>query len=216
MLAASLGLPAWGRRFGAPMLLAATAILIHLLPTAGSLLEYSRTGIAAGEAWRLLTGHWTHGSLDHLSWDAVVFAVLGCILAKRSLTTFWWTVTGSAVAISLALFAIEPRWETYRGLSGIDAALFAALAVTLWRETERRPERALAAGALLLLGAKILFELATGSALFTAAVPGHQVVPLAHLVGLATGLMVALISRGGFFATRAAPALIRVTKESSR
>jgi rhomboid family GlyGly-CTERM serine protease len=162
------------------------------LPSAASWLEYSRTDIAAGEIWRVFTGHWAHGSLDHLAWDALVFAILGCALAKRSLATFWWTVSGSAIAISLALLAMEPRWETYRGLSGIDAALFAALAAILWRTGERRLERGLAAGALLLLAGKIVFELATGSTLFTAAVPGHQVVPLAHLVGLGAGLTAAL------------------------
>ncbi len=182
-----------GRRFGAPVLLAAAAVLIHFVPAADGMLEYSRQSIAAGEVWRAFTGHWTHGSADHLAWDALVFAVLGCALVRRSRATFWWTVAGSAVAISFALFAIEPQWETYRGLSGIDAALFAALAATLWRDGKRREDRHLAAGALLLLGAKIVFELATGSTLFATAVPGHQVVPLAHLAGLAAGLLVARV-----------------------
>ena len=189
--------PPRGRRLGAPALLAgplllsALAVLVHLLPGAAALLQYERAEILRGQLWRLLTGHWTHTSPDHLVWDVVAFSALGVALAWRSRGLFWRTVIGSAAAISAALLLLAPQWHTYRGLSGIDSALFVALAVTLLAG-ERRADRLRGAAALLLFAGKVGFETLTGSALFTTPVPDHQVVPLAHLVGASVGLVAAV------------------------
>jgi len=197
--------PSRGRRFGVPallvlpklltlagpVLLAAGAVVVHLLPGVISLLEYSRDAILGGQLWRIITGHWTHASLDHLVWDVLAFAALGGAVAWRDRGLFWWTVLGSAVAISLTLFVFAPQWETYRGLSGIDSALFVALGAAVWMESKRRSDRWLAGTALLLFSGKVSFEMLTGSALFTTDVAGHEVVPMAHFVGACVGVAAA-------------------------
>lgn len=192
-----LGAPAFqaANRLAAPALLAAAAVLVQLIPGAAGLFEYDRSAILDGQLWRLFTGHWTHLSLDHLAWDVLAFAALGGALAWRSRRLCRRIILGSAAAISAALLLIGPRWESYRGLSGIDSALFAALAATLWLENRRRSDRWLGATALILFCGKVGLEMLTGSALFTGDVPGHEIVPLAHFVGAGVGLALVLGQR---------------------
>ena len=95
---------------------------------------------------------------------------------------------GSATAISVALLVLAPQWGTYRGLSGIDSALFVALAALLLLKSGRWPDRSLGAVALVLFCGKVAAEMLTASALFTSDTPGHEVVPLAHFVGAVVGL----------------------------
>lgn len=183
-----------GRRIGAPAFLAAIAPLLYFLPGAGRALEYDRGAIAGGQLWRILTAHWTHSSLDHLAWDVLVFAVLGAVLASRNPRLFRWIVVVGPVAISGALLFLGPQWHSYRGLSGVDSALFVALCTVLWRELSGK-ERWLVAAAVLLFSGKIAIEATAGVALFATDLAGQDVVPLAHLSGGAVGLLCALLCR---------------------
>src|SRR3990172_6884652 len=67
-------------------LLALLAGIVYLVPGLASSLQFDLSAIAAGEGWRIVTGHWTHVSLDHLLWDAAVFAALGFASERRSLS----------------------------------------------------------------------------------------------------------------------------------
>jgi len=60
----------------ASLFLAATAAVVFSWPGLAAHLQYDRAAIAAGEVWRLASGHWTHYSLDHVVWDALAFATL--------------------------------------------------------------------------------------------------------------------------------------------
>ncbi len=169
---------------------------LYLSPELAGRLEYDRTAIAAGELWRLLTGHWTHWSGEHLFWDLLVFAVAAALwerLGRRRRLLA--CLLCSALAISLALWVLLPQVALYRGLSGLDCALVTALAAESIRRARarRRPGVALAL-ACVLAGYlfKIAFELATGSTLFldAAAAPAANV-PLAHVVGGVCGWAVA-------------------------
>ncbi len=181
----------------ASLALAGLAVVLHLVPGARELLAWERAGLAAGELWRVFSGHWVHWSDPHLLWDVATFAVLGAACERRARGHFLACVAGSALAISLWLWlwAQSARLDAYAGLSGIDSALFAWLAVDVARERWR--EGHLAAGALLAtlfaaFALKVGFELATGAPLFVSQLgPGVQPVPAAHLVGAAVGVLVA-------------------------
>jgi rhomboid family GlyGly-CTERM serine protease len=184
-----------GRRLpGASLLLALPAFCFQILPRLACRCQFDRRAIAAGEVWRLVTGHWTHWSLDHLLWDLAAFTGLAvaCELApgcgrKRMLGA----VGLAAVAIPAVLWVALPRLATYRGLSGIDSALFVLLAVTVLREDLAACRRGWAWIGLLALAAflaKCGYEAATGRALFAAA-SGFVPVPLAHLIGGLSGLI---------------------------
>jgi rhomboid family GlyGly-CTERM serine protease len=186
-----------GRRLpGASLFLALPALLLLWAPRLAPFLAFDRGAVAAGEVWRLLTGHWVHWSLAHLLWDLAAFLGLAtaCELApscgrRRMLSA----VALAAIAIPAVLWIALPRMPTYRGLSGLDSALFVLLVVTLLREDWHAGHRAWAAAeiaVLVLFLGKCLYEAATGEAFFATA-GGFVPVPLAHLVGGLMGLAVA-------------------------
>ncbi len=172
--------------------LSSVAIATWALPGAAVALQYDRAAIAGGELWRLVTGHWAHWGTDHLTWDLVVFTVFGALIERRSRRGFAAVVGGAAAAISVALWFAAPQFQFYRGLSGIDSALFAAFFAQLLRDAWR--ERSLLEAivpVLALLGfvGKSVYELATGATLFVAPSSAFTAVPLAHLVGALVGLL---------------------------
>jgi hypothetical protein len=86
---------------------------------------------------------------------------------------------------------------TYRGLSGIDSALFALLAALIARRAIMEKDWSrLALATLVSIGfaAKIGFELSTGGTLFVNSTAAGMIpVPLAHVVGGIIGLGIGLM-----------------------
>ncbi len=172
--------------------LTALALAVGLIPGAAAAGQYDRAALAAGQLWRLVTGHWAHWGGEHLAWDLLVFAVFGALLERRSRRTFALVVAGSALAISAALWFAAPQFQLYRGLSGVDSALFTAFFAQLLRDAwhERSPLQG-SVPALALAGfvGKSAYELATGATLFVDTSAAFVAVPLAHLAGAAVGLV---------------------------
>jgi len=144
---------------------------------------------------RMLTCHTLHWSWNHLAWDLVVFLVLGALCERRDQSRFLLTLAAGAVLIPVGIGWLQPEIVRYRGLSGIDSALFGLLATGLCRERSREGDRA---GAwlmgLFLLGlmGKIGLECLRGGNLF---VQDSTFVPLpwAHAIGGLVGTMAAII-----------------------
>ncbi len=169
--------------------LAALAIATHFSPAATAALEFTREAIARGEWWRFATAHLTHFDANHLWWDVAVFVVVGGLCERESRARFACGLVTASIAITLAVWTWQPQFASYRGLSGLDCALFGVFASDLLQHRERAVKFV---GALGLAGvaAKCGAELATGSTLF--ATGGSYVpVPLAHLVGAAAGWLTA-------------------------
>lgn len=167
--------------------------------TVAELLQYDRQAIAGGELWRLVTCHLVHFGAEHLAWDAAVFALLSslCWRLGRGLCLASLAVAG--LAIPAVLWILQPELATYRGLSGLDSALYAtaalALGQRLWADG-RRAWAVAALGSLAALLAKVAYELATRQALFVDATSlGFVPVPLAHAAGGLAGLAAALVAR---------------------
>lgn len=153
-------------------------------------LELSRTALARGELWRLLTGHLTHFTADHLKWDLVVFVALGSLVELRNRRHFLSCVVGGALLISLGVLWLQPQFACYRGLSGVDSALFGYLAMDIWTlsRADGRLWSAIVAGlAMASFVAKVVFELCTGRTFFVENTAGFAPVPLAHLIGAIVG-----------------------------
>jgi rhomboid family GlyGly-CTERM serine protease len=182
---------------GASLFLCAPALLIALLPQSfAAALQYDRTRILSGELHRLLTCHWTHWSGEHFAWDAITFLALGIACERRSRARFPAVVGLCAFAVPLGLLLVLPNLHVYRGLSGIDTALFGFLAVGVLRDSIRRGSRAGAAVAGLFIVAfaiKTCVEFFSGVTVFVdARLADFAPVPLAHLLGFAAGAGVAL------------------------
>ena len=187
--------------------LCVAAALASFWPTAAEWLQFERDAFAAGQWWRLLTCHLTHWSPDHFLWNAAVFAVLGGACEAACRLRFAGCLLASAIAVPLAVWLVEPQMGTYRGLSGLDTALFGLLAVTTLRScwAQRNWPWLVAVGTLSAgLALKIGFEQVTGRTVFVdSGEAGFTPVPLAHVVGQAAGVLVAILapspsaSRGG-------------------
>lgn len=169
--------------------LAAVAIAIHFIPGAAGTLQFDRAA-ALREPWRVCTAHFTHFDTNHLVWDLGVWLVLGAMCERVSRVRFASIVAAASVAIGGAVWWWQPQFQTYRGLSGLDFALFGILAGALV-ENPQRNARLMGGLALCLALAKCAFELATASTLFANGT-GYVPVPLAHLVGLLIGAAPAL------------------------
>jgi rhomboid family GlyGly-CTERM serine protease len=174
--------------------IAAFAILASMLPAALDWLSYDRTAIAAGEAWRLVSGHFTHWNADHLLWDVVMFVVLGTMVEREGRGRLATTLVVASAAISAVLWMFAPEVSQYRGLSGLDSALFGFVAPQLFCEARRKQHRA-AQWLLAVLTAgfvgKIAWEMATGQTLFVdSSAAGFTPLPLVHVVGAVVGFLV--------------------------
>jgi rhomboid family GlyGly-CTERM serine protease len=115
--------------------IAAVAVAAFFMPHVGEVLQYDRAAMLDGQWWRALTGHMVHWSGEHLFWDVAMFAVLGWVLERRGARQFALAGVAAAGTISGVLWFAQPEMPTYRGLSGVDTALFAMLAVTLLLES---------------------------------------------------------------------------------
>ena len=182
---------------GAALLLTGVAVVIYATPAVTSALQYDRLAVASGQWWRLITGHWTHWSADHLWWDAVVFLFLSAICERAGRLRYLVCVFATALWISLALCWTQTNALTYRGLSGIDAALYVLLLGIIVREQLAVRGWTWIAVALLFFAgfvAKVGYEVVTGTTFFVDSTAGGFVpLPSAHAIGAAIGLLTLFI-----------------------
>jgi len=157
------------------------AIAAALLP--GSWLELQR----GGAAWRIATCHFTHFTYEQLAWDALVFFVLGIVCERENRGAFRAMLLASVVIVPIAVLAFS-NVTTYRGLSGIDSALFGLLLLT-----ESRRSRIVALCGVAF-AAKMIFEMKTGATVFVHS-DAFIVVPVAHIAGALVGVIVGISQR---------------------
>jgi rhomboid family GlyGly-CTERM serine protease len=178
--------------------LAALAVFAHVSPDITSALQFSQHAVAQGQLWRLFTAHFTHFGASHLGWDLAVFVAFGAWVETTCRTAFLRIVLVSAPAVSLVLWAFQPEVIVYRGLSGIDSALFAFVVSQLiqraWRHRDH-PVLALAGLALGGFAIKIFLELFRPSPVFVSD-SSFAPSPLAHAVGALVGLALAFREAG--------------------
>lgn len=153
-----------------------------------AVLAYNREAILSGEWWRLLTGHWIHFSTSHFLFDTAAFAIAGCLIEHCRYKNFGWHCIASAMAISLAMFLCEPRLKICGGLSGMATAAFVFLA--LHGLQEKGAWRSFCAMLLGLCAAKLMVELASGKFLFVRPPQAFLPVPINHVAGAFSAVIV--------------------------
>jgi len=178
---------------GVSLALAAAACLIMAVPSLVDLLQYERSAVFAGQWWRVATCHLTHCSLDHLFWDVVALLVLGFVIERDNRRRMLACIGLSAVSIPLAVMFFMPELSTYRGLSGIDSALFMLLAVIMLGDSLRRRDwgwTAICTTVMAGFVGKTMFEFATGTTVFVDSAAAEMLpVPLAHVIGAGVGVL---------------------------
>ena len=173
------------RRISLTLFLTGCALGLHFADGLQPRLALQFHELSVNNVHRVVTCHWLHWSADHLIWDLVVFTVLGAMCEWRSFRSYLWTVLLSAIVIPLCVMHWLTQVGSYRGLSGVDTALFGLLiSGLLVRSIKERDWSGMLLSGLFLIGlsGKITMEMISHTNIFvndTSFVP----VPLAHLVG---------------------------------
>ncbi len=174
--------------------LALGVLLLGLFAVAGPMPEgliFDRQAIAAGEWWRLATGHLVHADGRHLGANVLALMIIGAVLESdlrlgaRTLAVF---NLFAMFAINAVLWRIVPELAWYCGFSGVLNALFVAAVYGQWRKTANPVFGFLALGGL----AKIALETwNAGAILPTSSLPS---ITEAHFVGFSAGLVLCLVA----------------------
>jgi len=157
-----------------------SALLVLAAQLIPEVLEYDRQN--PGQFWRFFTSHFVHWNLNHLCWDLLLFLVLGYLLIKEDHKIFQLNLIICPWIISLLLWVIEPNMRYYRGISGIDAALYTSLAC-IWLKSDDKFLNLVGLIQLILISAKIIYEFTSQEAFFADS-STYKVMPWAHLGGV--------------------------------
>lgn len=171
-------------------MLAIAVLLLSLLPEPfQSALRYSRTAIATGEYWRLITGHLLHSNGWHLLMNlgGLLLAMLlhSACFNYRQLIVQW---LFCAVIISALLYVGSTSIHYYVGLSGL---LHAMLTLGALKDIQLK----MSTGWLLLAGliAKVSWEQWHGPDAELANLINASVATDAHLYGVASAILLWLL-----------------------
>jgi len=180
----------------ATALIAGAALALHWLPGVAQVAELDTRGRGPLALVQLWTSHLTHFGGSHLTWDLAMFAVLGLVAERLAPTATRVLLAAGAPLIAVAVIGADPQVLYYRGLSGVDTALFAFLAAHFAIDSEDAGRRRMGRIALALLVARSIYELGSGgTALFVdGAAGGFNTVPIAHVAGAVVGVVTAALA----------------------
>src|SRR5215471_9144413 len=108
-------------RYGIALLGACSLLLLTVLAgDAGrEALRYERTGLAAGQLWRLVTGHFVHLSLEHAALNSLGLVLMWALFARDYTPRQWLPIVlGAVAAIDAGLWFADSTVAWYVGSSG--------------------------------------------------------------------------------------------------
>lgn len=148
-------------------------------------LRYERTAVLQGEYWRLLTGHFVHGTTAHLVLNLAGLTIVAVLFARDYSLGEWLLILLLSIATIDAGFVFyEPQLDWYVGFSGVLHGALAAGAIAWLRHESRHLALALS---LILVG-KLAWEQWQGALPFSGDMP---VIVDAHLYGAIGGALAA-------------------------
>ena len=179
-------------RWAIPAIIIGVSLVIMLGgETAREWLRYDRVWIGQGEAWRFLTGHFTHLSWPHFALNSAGLLLIWFLIGQSYAFLSWIQIILITVAtIDAAFWLLNPELYWYVGMSGLLHGLLVAGIIARLRTLD------VETGILmLLLVAKIGYEQFNGPVPGSVATSGGPVVVDAHLYGALGGALSALLAR---------------------
>ena len=162
-------------------------ILLFSGETGREWLRFERSGIAAGELWRLLTGHLVHLGVSHTVLNLAGLVLVWFLVGRAFDWKQWlWVMAGSVVAIDLGLWFGAPSLEWYVGLSGL---LHGMLGAGIVAGIAARSGEALILA--VVVAGKLAWEQFAGPMPGSETTSGGAVIVDAHLYGVIGGTVVA-------------------------
>jgi rhomboid family GlyGly-CTERM serine protease len=151
-------------------------------------LAYERSGIGAGEYWRLLSGHFVHLGRSHLAYNLAGLALIGWLVGRAFDPLRWVCIIAVSIAvIDIGFWFLDPSLAWYVGLSGVLHGLLAAGLLPGVLEKERE---AIVLASFIV--AKLAWEQLLGPVPGSESASGGSVIVDAHLYGAIGGLLAAL------------------------
>ncbi len=144
---------------------------------------YDRAAISAGEYWRLLTGHFTHLSWQHLFYNFVGLSLITYLVAAElkagELVMIW---AFALPTVSAGLWFYQPDLQWYVGLSGAQHGLLTAgLVASIGRWGVERWVVA------IVVAGKLIYEQLFGALPFSEGASGDAVIVASHFYGAVSG-----------------------------
>ena len=177
------------RAWALPMGIIALGLLALLLGDDTTLqLRYDRSGTAAGEFLRLLSGHFVHLGPQHFFLNAAGLLLVWYLVGSAYPAAIWCIViAGGIMFIDIGFWVGMPGLEWYVGLSGVLHGMLAAGIAGIWQV--RRTEAVLIATVLII---KLAYEFFIGPLPGSENSAGGAVITEAHLLGAIGGFVVGL------------------------
>jgi rhomboid family GlyGly-CTERM serine protease len=170
-------------KYGVALLLACALLLLPELggDVGRALLRYDRAGLAAGQWWRLLTGHIVHLDLEHAGLNSLGLVLMWALFARDYSPRQWILILVATLgAIDAGLWLRDSTVAWYVGSSG---ALHGVMAAGTLAHLRRRDLDGWILAAFIVV--KLSFEQHSGALPF--ADGGAGVVVDAHLYGAVGG-----------------------------
>jgi len=168
-------------------LVGACAVLLLLVLTGDAgreALRYDRVGLADGQLWRLLTGHFVHLGFEHAALNSLGLVLMWALFARDYTPRQWLPIVlGAILAIDAGLWMRDSTIAWYVGSSGV---LHGVMAAGTLAHVRRRDLDGWVLAAFLIL--KLGYEQWSGQLPFA---EGSVVVVDAHLYGAIGGAAVA-------------------------
>jgi len=170
-----------------PGMLVCVAALLALTGDWGrELLRYDRGAIAAGEVWRLISGHLVHLGWSHFLLNGAGLLLIFYLVGSRFGTPQWLSIALlTIIGIDLGFWLWQPQLLWYVGLSGLLHGFLAAGAVDGLRT--RQLDYWLIAAFLLI---KLTYEQVFGPLPGSEGSTGGNVVVASHLYGAISGMLI--------------------------
>jgi rhomboid family GlyGly-CTERM serine protease len=148
-------------------------------------LAWERDGLVAGQAWRLLSGHFVHLGWTHLLLNLAGLSLVAWLVGA-AFGWLRWLFIGlvSILTIDVGFWFFSPELDWYVGLSGL---LHGVLLAGLWPGLRHSDREALVLTVFVVL--KLLWEQVVGPLPGSEATSGDTVIVDAHLYGALGGLL---------------------------